>query len=172
MAARFLAEMLRPFRAKITAYDPYAGDEALASLGVERASLEEVVSKSKIISIHAARTPETYHMITRELLRSVRDGALLVNTARGSIVDEEALAGELATGRFKAVLDVFEDEPLPASSRLRGLSNAILMPHMAGPTVDRRKAVTLALIEDIKRFCEGRPLKHSIDREYAMAMTR
>jgi phosphoglycerate dehydrogenase-like enzyme len=172
MVARYLAEMLKTFRVKVTAYDPFVGDGVLASLGVERVSLEDAVSKPKIISLHAARTPATYHLVSRELLKTVRDGAVFINTARGSVVDEEALARELATGRFKAVLDVFDDEPLPANSPLRGLKNAILIPHMAGPTVDRRKTVTLALVGEIRNFFEGKPLKHQIGREYAMAMTR
>lgn len=172
MVARRLVDMLKPFRAKISVYDPYVSDAALAACAVERATLQEVVSRPQIVSLHAARTPDTYHMITRELLHTVRDGALFVNTARGNIVDEEALADELSLGRFKAVLDVYDDEPLPESSRLRGLKNTILMPHMAGPTVDRRRAVTLALIEDIENYFEGRPLAHEIAREYAMAMTR
>lgn len=172
MVARYLVKMLEPFRVKITAYDPHVPDDVLASFGVGRASLADVVSKSKILSLHAARVPETYHMISRELLKTVRDGALLVNTARGDLIDEEALAEELATGRFKAILDVYEEEPLPETSRLRGLRNAILIPHMGGPTVDRRKTVTLALIDEIQNFYAGRPLVHEIGREYALAMTR
>lgn len=172
MVAKYLVKMLEPFRVKIKAYDPFVSDEVLALFGVERASLEDVVSESKILSIHAARAPGTYHMITRELLGTVRDGALLVNTARGNLIDEQALADELASGRFKAILDVFEEEPLPVDSRLRGLANVILIPHMAGPTVDRRRFVTLALINEIENFQSDKPLKYAIGREYAMAMTR
>jgi phosphoglycerate dehydrogenase-like enzyme len=97
---------------------------------------------------------------------------LLVNTARGSIIDEEALAAELVTGRFKAIPDVYEAEPLPVESRLRGLKNAILIPHMAGPTADRRRLVTLALIEETQSFFDDRPHKYRIDRKYALSMTR
>lgn len=172
MVSRFLADMLRPFRTRVSAYDPYVGDDVFNSLDVERATLEDVISKPKIVSIHAARTPGTYHLVTRELLKTVRDGAVFINTSRGNIIDEEALADELSAGRFKAVLDVFVNEPLPAGSRLRGLRNVILIPAMAGPTVDRHRTVTLALIEEIRSFFEGRPLKHSIGRDYALAMTR
>lgn len=172
MVARYLARMLEPFRVSIRAYDPFVSDDVLASYGVRRASLEDVVSQSKIISIHAARTPGTYHLISGELLKTIKDGALLVNTARGNIIDEDALAKELSTGRIKAVLDVFEEEPLPADSKLRGLPNVILIPHMAGPTVDRRKYVTLALIEEIENYINGKPLKYSIGREYGLSMTR
>ena len=111
-------------------------------------------------------------MIGKELLAKIPDGALFINTARGSIVDENILGEELQKGRFKAVLDVYEIEPLPAGSKLRGLRNVILMPHMAGPTVDRRKNVTLELLEDIKRFYNGQQLQHEIKQDYAMTMTR
>ena len=172
MVAKYLVKMLEPFRVKIRAYDPYISNETFAAYGVEKASLEDVITQSKIISVHAARTPGTYHMLDEALLKRIPDGALLVNTARGNIIDEEALARELANGRFKAILDVFEEEPLPMDSALRGLNNAILIPHMAGPTVNRRPFVTLALIEEIQSFFAGKPLRYSIDREYAMAMTR
>lgn len=172
MVARYLVQMLKPFRADIKVYDPYVPDEALSACGVRRASLEDVISGSQVISLHAPRTPGTYHMITAELLGRVQDGALFVNTARGSLIGEEALADELEKGRFKAVLDVYETEPLPVGSRLRGLPNVILIPHMAGPTLDRRRLVTLALIDDIQNFFEGRPLMHGIGRDYALSMTR
>lgn len=172
MVARYLTGMLRPFRCAVSAYDPYVPDDVLGAHGVRRAPLGEILSESDIISLHAAKTPGSRHLITAAHLKNVRDGALFVNTARGSIVDEAALARELAAGRFRAVLDVFEEEPLPADSGLRGLPNAILIPHMAGPTVDRRKHVTLALIEDIRAFAEGRPMQNEIGREYALAMTR
>lgn len=172
MVARHLVKMLEPFRANVMVYDPFISDDVLAGFSTRRATLEEIMSGSKVISLHAPRTPGTHHMITAEHLRLVRDGALLVNTARGSLVDEEALADELKTGRFNAVLDVFETEPLPMGSRLRGLQNVFLVPHMAGPTKDRRKLVTLALMEEIDRFFAGMALRHKIDREYAMSMTK
>lgn len=169
--ARALTKMLRPFRAKIKVYDPYVDDSVLAEYGVQPATLEEIFTTCKIISIHAAQRPENKHMISAELLRLIPEGSLFINTARGSIVDEEALAQELQKGRFKAVLDVFEIEPLPMSSKLRGLPNVILIPHMAGPTVDRRKIVTLELLKDIENFFKGEPLRYEIPREYAMRMT-
>lgn len=172
LVARYLVGMLKPFRVKTKVYDPYVSDEICREYGVKRSTLEDVVSTSKIISIHAPKIPETYHMIDKRLLEMIPDGALLVNTARGSIIDEEALAVELRKNRFKAVLDVFEVEPLPADSKLRGLSNVIIIPHMAGPTVDRRKMVTLALLEDIESFFNGNGLKYEISKEYAKRMTQ
>lgn len=172
MVAKNLVKMLNPFRVKINAYDPFVTDDVFAEYGVVRSSLQDILSQSDIISIHAAHTDSTYHMITAQHLRTIRDGALFINTARGEIVDEEALAVELVTGRFQAVLDVFEQEPLPPDCALRGLKNVILMPHLAGPTMDRRKLVTLALIDEIENFFAGRPLRYEIGCEYAMSMTQ
>lgn len=172
MTARHLVRMLQPFRVKIKVFSGHVREETLAEYGMKKASLEEICATCKIISIHTARRPDTYHMINQELLEKIPDGSLLVNTARGSIVDEKALARELAKGRFKAILDVFEEEPLPADSGLRGLKNVILIPHMAGPTIDRRKFITRGLIEDITRLNEGKPLLYEISRSYAASMTR
>jgi len=170
--ARKLVPMLQPFRADVRVHCKYLSDDECMSYGMTRAgSLEELFSSCDIVSLHLARTPETYHVINKNLLEHMPDGALLINTARGSVVDEQALAGELRTGRIHAVLDVFEEEPLPANSPLRGLDNVILIPHMGGPTGDRRERVSLALVDDIKRFLAGEPLRHAIGREYAMRMT-
>ena len=169
---KFVINMLKPFRTKIKVFSKHLKDETLAEYGIEKASLDEIFSTCKIISLHSAQRPDTYHMIDKRLLEMIPDGALFINTARGSIVDEEALTEELAKGRFKAVLDVFEEEPLPDDNKLRKMENVTLIPHMAGPTVDRRKFVTLGLIEDIKAFVDGKDMKNEISKEYAAYMTR
>lgn len=169
--AKYLVKMLRPFRAKVKVYDPYISDDLVEEYGIEKASLEDIFAESKIISLHAAKTPETYHLVDRRLLKMIPDGALLVNTARGSIVDEEALAEELATGRFKAALDVYETEPLPNDSKLRGLKNVVLIPHMGGPTIDRRKYVVLELIKDIDGYFKTGILNYEISKDYAFHMS-
>ncbi len=86
----------------------------------------------------------------------MKDNAVLANTARGAIFDEEALVRELETGRIYAALDVYEEESLPVDHKLRSLKNTLLMPHMGGPAIDRRKFVTLALAKDIKEMKEGK----------------
>jgi phosphoglycerate dehydrogenase-like enzyme len=170
--ARYLAPMLKAFRCRIRACDPKVPEATLREHGVEPAGLDELIAGSPIISLHAAKTPETRHLIDARRLRTVPDGALFINTARGSLVDEGALAAELASGRFMAVLDVYQEEPLPPDSPLRGLPNVVLMPHMAGPTVDRRRFATLAVVEDAARLLGGKPLEHEISQAYAMAMTQ
>lgn len=171
MVAKFLVELLRPFRVKIKAYGKPADEAAMYEYGVEKASLEEIFSSCRIISLHVPKKPDTYHMIDKRLLGMISEGSLLVNTARGSVIDEAAMEEELQKGRFKAVLDVFETEPLTPESKLRDLQNVILIPHMAGPTIDRRKYVTLGLIKDIKQYNKGERLAYEISREYAAFMT-
>lgn len=170
--AKYLVGFLKPFGCSIKVYDPYADDKVFIDYGVEKGTLDEIFSTCKIISLHVPKTPDTYHMIDSRLLSMIKDGSLLVNTARGAVIDEEALVEELEKGRFKAALDVYEIEPLPADSKLRTLKNVLTIPHMGGPTIDRRRATTLALLKDIEGYIKGEELKFNISKSYAQAMTR
>lgn len=179
--ARHTAELLRAFGCTIlVCMADFLTEEAAASYGVRKASAEGVFSTCKIVSLHTALTPETYHSIDRRLLSLLRPDSIFVNTARGAIVEETALAEMLAAGRFRAILDVYETEPLSADSPLRKIvgkahqpSPLVLMPHMGGPTIDRRPRVTAALVEAIAGYRAGQaesPLR--ISREMAERMTR
>jgi phosphoglycerate dehydrogenase-like enzyme len=172
MVAKNLIRLLAPFRVKVKVYSKPTDAATLANLGIELVSLDEIFTTCKIISLHVPQTPETYHMIDTRLLEMIPQGSILINTARGSVIDEQALAKQLQKGKFKAVLDVFEEEPLAENSELRQLKKTILIPHMAGPTVDRRRIVTLSLMEDILRLYKGDPLKYEISKQYAVNMTR
>lgn len=172
MTAQMLTTMLKPFHVKIKVFSEHKTDEIYEEYGVERASLEEIITTCKIISVHMAQREDTYHIIHRELLKKIPAGSILINTSRGSLIDEDALADELSTGRFKAVLDVYEIEPLPQESKLRGLKNAILIPHMGGPTVDRRKSCTQGILDDIERFYNGEKTKYELNMEYIGRMTK
>jgi len=170
--ARYLAPMLRPFRVRLLAYDPFVPPDVFAGLGVIRVEApQEIFETCRVVSLHLPRIPETYRLVGAELLALMQPGALLVNTSRGSVVDEAALAVALRGGRIHALLDVFEQEPLPPDSPLRGLDNCILIPHMAGPTRDRFPLVTLALCEDIARLMAGQPLTLEIGLERARRMS-
>lgn len=169
--ARHTARLLRAFGCRIRICADHVSPEEAAEYGAEKAGLDEIMSECKIISIHLARVPETYHIIDECRLAMIRDGALLINTARGSIIDENALAKELAKGRFRAVLDVYEQEPLPMDSPLRKLDNAFLIPHMAGPTADRYPFITRALIENVQKVMRGKESEMEITREMMRRMT-
>ena len=170
--ARYLAPMLKVFRARVLAYDPFVPPEDMTKLGaIPVDAPEEIFRRCRVVSLHLPRVPETYHMVNADMLALMQPGALLVNTARGSVLDEAALADALRARRIHALLDVFEQEPLPPGSPLRGLDNCILIPHMAGPTRDRFARVTLALCADIARFRAGQPLTLEIGRDRALGMT-
>lgn len=169
--AAYYARLLRGFGVELYIASRTISDEELLQLGAKRADIAEIFASCDIISLHTALNSQTRGMITRELLHSIRPGALFVNTARAALVDEQALYDELGTGRFTAVLDVYHTEPLPMDSPLRAMPNVLLMPHVAGPTTDLREEITLRLLEDVRAWQEGRPLRCEIPLEYAMRMT-
>jgi phosphoglycerate dehydrogenase-like enzyme len=171
--ARSLIEFLKPFGVKIRVYDTYEIDkEYLESVNARQTTLEEVLTESTVVSLHAALNEKTRGMIGRRELSMIRDGALLVNTSRGPIIDENALTDALSTGRFRAVLDVFHHEPLSPDSPFRKMDNVYLIPHKAGPTFDLRGYIGHCLTEDAVRFIKGESLKYGIDRQSAERMTR
>lgn len=154
--ARELVPLLRPFEVHIAAYDPYVSDEHFARMGVERKpDVRSVFSTCDIISLHAARTRETAGLVNRETLRLLPDNGVLVNSARGALIDEADLAAELQSGRLWAALDVYEHEPLPPNSPLRGLERLLLFPHQAGPTPDRLVDMGKTAVANIRRFLAG-----------------
>jgi len=119
--------------------------------------LDELLRTADVVSLHVPLTPETNGVISRERLALLGDGATLVNTARGAIVDEKALVDELVSGRISAGLDVFADEP-HVPERLLGLPNVVLTPHIASATVETRAAMTRVLVDNVLAFVRGEPL--------------
>lgn len=167
---RNLLELLDPFDVEVLLYDPYVSDEEVAAHeAVERAGLEETLRSADVVSIHAPKTEETLHMIDAERLGQLSDGAVLVNAARGDIIDQDALVDELQTGRISAVLDVYHEEPLPDDSPLRSLDDVILQPHVAGHP--SRYHTPDTVLDEIDRFSQGEPLEHSISRDRFQMMT-
>jgi len=161
--ARELLKLLQPFECKIYGYDPYLSDEVFEKLNVIHLnSVDALFETCRIISIHAAKTPETNHIIDKKMLSKLEDGGVIVNTARGAIIDTDALITELKTGRIHAALDVFEEEPLPENSELRGEGNCMLMPHLAGPTPDRQVDMGNLAVKNIENFINGREVLYRV----------
>jgi phosphoglycerate dehydrogenase-like enzyme len=134
-------------------------DRTLAgSLGLRYVGLEELLRTADIVSIHLRATPETKHFLSRERLALLPPGALLINTARGSLVDEAALVEFLREKRIAgAGLDVFESEPLPAGHPLTSLPNVLLSPHAAGMTPEVIQTGLAMAVENIENFLQGKP---------------
>lgn len=171
MIAEYLVKFLKPFGCRIMVSSRHISAEELAEAGIEAAAAEEIFRTCDIISLHSSLTARTKHSIGADLLNSMKDGALLVNTARGALIDEEALVLVLQERPVWAALDVFETEPLPMDSPLRECERVLLMPHAAGPTADRRYVVTSHVLDDIGRFLNGEPLDCEIDFARAGTMT-
>ncbi len=165
-----LIEHLVPFEPNVRVYDPYVNKSVLEDYPFATFVDLDTALNAEIVSIHAARTPETEGMIDAEHLSTIPDGGLLVNTARAEIVEEEPLLKELRSGRLSAVLDVHHEEPLPEEHELRSLENVLLTPHVGGSQI--RPPLAAAVVDDIERFAAGEPLKHRIPREQWETMTR
>lgn len=170
--AQELVTLLRPFGVAISAFSPHTPDDVFQALGVRRVTdLKTLYAQNEIVSIHTGNTPENYHCVNAEILAAMPDGAVLVNTARGAIVDSDALAAELKTGRINAALDVYEEEPLAADSPLRGLANCQLWPHWGCPTRDRIVDCGRLGVDNIRRYLRGEPLLHRVTAERYDTMT-
>ncbi len=127
-------------------------------LGFDHHSLERVLADSDVVSLHVRLTPETRHMIGREELAAMKPEAILINTARGAVVDEEALVEALREGKIAgAGLDVYETEPLPAGHPLTRLPNVVLTPHAAGNTREAVEAALRMALENVSNFFAGSP---------------
>ena len=162
--ARLTAERARPFGFNMVAYDPFLKQEVADPYAVTLASLDQVLADSDIITIHTFLHATTRHLINAERLAQMKKGAYLVNTARGPIVDEEALIGALKSGHLAgAALDVTEVEPLAASSELIKLENTILTPHMASESVEGRQTLMRRVAEIARSVAMGQlPERHVV----------
>jgi len=153
---RHVIELLRPFGARILLYDPYVSPEEAMLLGVTRVELDDLVRDADVVSLHAPGKPETHHLLNADRLARMKDEALLINTARGTLIDEAALIAELRRGRFFAFLDVTDPEPPAADSPLRRLDNVVVTPHLAGCIEDCGRMGEMA-VEELRRHFAGEP---------------
>lgn len=170
--AKYLLTMLKPFNVKVKLYSNHTTAEKAAEMGVQKADLEEIFSTCDIVSVHSAKTDANHHLVNDHLLSLMKDDALLVNTARGDIIDEEALVRHVRSGHIRASLDVYQKEPLAADHPLRDLGARInLQPHLGGPTMDYRYAAARLVIDDIARLQKGEELENEIKPWRAQMMT-
>jgi phosphoglycerate dehydrogenase-like enzyme len=153
-----LVPMLRSFTGQIQAYSPHVPDATLGRHGVKRAnSLEELFSTSDVLVELAAATPDNYHVIKEAHLRMIPEGGVFVNVGRGCVVDETALTRVAREGKLQIALDVYEQEPLPPDSPFRSLANVTLLPHLGGPTRDRRRDAGALALKNLRAFLRGEP---------------
>lgn len=158
-----LTRRLQPFGFRVIAYDPYAKADAMREAGGELRPLEDIVDESLAISLHVPVTSETRQLVNEAFLGRMRAGAVLVNTSRGGLVDERALAQALSSGHLAAAaLDVFDPEPLAADSPLRGLGNVVFTPHAAFYSDDSVEALQRLATEEAGRALAGEALRSRV----------
>jgi len=164
--ARELVQLLRPFDVSISACAPDIDAATEKEFGVTRArSLDALFADNDIIVELAPLIPATTGCVTERHLRLIRPGGVFVNVGRGPVVDEDALVRVASEGHIFVGLDVFTVEPLPPNHPLRGLTNVMLTPHLAGPTIDRRRDAGAFALRNLHAYAEGRPLEAVVTPE-------
>lgn len=159
---RRVAEDLRRHRIEVLLHDPFVSAETAASFGARKVEMDELLRQSDVVSLHQPLLPSTERSFGAKEFARMRDGALLVNTARGRIVDATALEAAMADGRLFAVLDVTDPDPLPDNSPLWDMPNVSITPHVAGSFGCEVCEMTSLVLEDIERFSRGEPLHHEV----------
>jgi len=163
---RAVAKMAKAFDMEVIAYSPHAPREEAEKLGVKLVSLEELLSKADVVSLHTSLTPEKYHMIGEKEFKLMKKTAIIVNTARGELIDEDALVKALKNGDIAgAALDVLEKEPPPPDSELLKLENVIITPHTAAHTWEAVRKMGDMVTEDIIAVLSGKKPKYIANPE-------
>ncbi|MCP2322006.1 phosphoglycerate dehydrogenase-like enzyme [Hamadaea flava] len=143
--------------AEVLVTDPYADAASVAAAGGRLVDLDELLTRSEILSLHLPELPQTRNAIGVRELALLPDGATVINTARGGVIDHVALERECATGRLNAVLDVTEPEPLPEDSLLYQLPNVMITPHIAGSLGSETRRMSAQALSELERFIAGVP---------------
>lgn len=162
---RLVIRLLRPFDYEVLLYDPYVPPLAARDLRVSKVTLSELLARSDVVSLHAPLLPETRHMLSARELSLMKDGATLINTGRGALVEPAALEAELCRGRLFAVLDTTEPEVPPPDSPLYHLPNVFLTPHIAGSLGRETERLSDYIVAEVERFARGISLKFLVRRE-------
>lgn len=149
-----VARMLEGFGARVLVHDPYVDLPG-------KVELDELLRRSRFVSLHARATPETAGMIGAAELAAMPRGSVLVNCARGALLDYDALCDALDSGHlFGAATDVFPEEPIPAGSRLLTTPNLVMTPHLAGASKETAMKAASIVAADVARYVRGEPLAH------------
>jgi phosphoglycerate dehydrogenase-like enzyme len=155
LVGRRVVELLRPHDLEVLLYDPYVDEAEAAALGVTKAALPELFAAADVVSVHTPLLPATRGLVGAGLLGAMREGATLINTARGAVVDPAALTEALLSGRIRAVLDVTEPEVLPRGHPLWECENVLLTPHLAGSQGNELDRLADLAVSEVHRWAAG-----------------
>ncbi|WP_449407390.1 hydroxyacid dehydrogenase [Microbacterium maritypicum] len=167
---RRVLELLRGFDLDLAVSDPHLGEDDPVRGSAQVMELDELFAWSDVVSIHAPLLPETIGLVGRRQLALLRDGATLVNTARGAIVDHDALLDEARSGRLHAILDVTDPEPLPVGHPLLSLPTVVLTPHIAGALGNELHRLGAAVVAEVRRRAAGEAPLQAVPLEALAAM--
>lgn len=163
--ARAAHGMMRGFGGKLIAYDPFVPATAMAAEGVEKVEKDDLFTRADILSLHLPLNPETRHFVSGSRLAEMKRTAIIINTARGPLVDTVALSAALAAGAIGgAGIDVFEQEPLPADHPLRIAPGALITSHVAWYSESSIPRLQRLAAEEVVRGLRGEPLKNQVNR--------
>ena len=162
---RHMVKLLKNFHVNILMYDPVLSEKEIEDIGAKKVELNELMSESDVVTIHAPSIPATDNMLNKNNLCLMKDGAVLINTARGTIINEQDLIEELEKGRIFACIDVTNPEPPELDNKLRTLSNVVLTPHIAGTVTNGLKRIALHVCEELERLMNGEKMHTEVDLE-------
>jgi D-3-phosphoglycerate dehydrogenase len=151
---------------EVLAFDPYVSEDVARELGVQLVDMDDLFARSDYISLHTVVTDDTKGMINAEAITRMKDGVIIVNTARGKLVDEEALVAALKSGNLQALAtDVYVDEP-PLDNPLIGLANVIHTPHLGASTVEAQRDVAIQIVDQVLDALRGRDFRNTINMPF------
>ena len=157
-------KMLRGLGFQVLVCDPYLSEARKSELNIETLTLSELLPQVDVVTLHCSLTPETYHMISTEAFALMRENAILINTARGGVVDSEALAKAIQTATIAgAGIDVYEQEPPKPDFSLIGLNGVTLTPHLSWYSEDAEWSIRTKIVEDVNRFLQGMPPRFPVN---------
>ncbi len=169
---RAFARLVEPLGAELLVSDPCCPGEVVVAHKGKLVELDELLRSCSIVVLAAGLTHTTERLLDARRLALLRDGAYLINIARGGLVDMDALLSELRTGRITAALDVTDPlEPLPADHELRRLPNVLLTPHIAAGGIEMRRAIGAVAVDEVVRFCKGEQLQNIVTPDMLSTMT-
>ncbi|MFP3902923.1 MAG: hydroxyacid dehydrogenase [Armatimonadota bacterium] len=160
---RHVIHLLQGWECELLLYDPYISAEAAAEIGAEKVELNELFERSDHVTIHAPKLDATYHMIGAEQLQLLKDNATLVNTSRGTVIDQAALVEEAATGRIQVFLDVTDPEPMEPHHPFRAMPNVYISPHVSGAGYYGYHMIGTQTVNALEAAFAGEPMEGAVD---------
>lgn len=165
LIGRRVVELLRPHDLRVLLHDPLVPAAEVTALGAEPVGLAELFARADVLTVHTPLLPTTRGLVSRELLGRLRTGALLINTARGAVLDQAALTEEVTAGRLRAVLDVTDPEVLPPDHPLWECENVLITPHLAGSQGNELRRLADTAVDEVARWTVGEEFAHPVRPE-------